>query len=229
MTTRWSRVFAAGGRDGERSIEALAELCRDYWKPLYFFARRKGRTPEDAQDLTQGFIANLLENQTFARADKSLGRFRTYLIGSFCNYMAGEHRYVTAAKRGGGKALVPLDDPGVEASYASQDVMTPELLFERSWALALLDRGLQRLRGEYVNAGRLPLFEALQPLISGGVRGPGYAKLGEELGMSESAVTVSMHRMRKRYGQLLREEIAETVETEAEVEAELRHLITVVS
>jgi len=228
MTTRWSRIIAAGEEDSDRSRQALADLCRDYWKPLYFFARRKGKSPEDAQDLTQGFIASLLESQTLARADKSLGRFRSFLLSSFSNYIINEHRQGTALKRGGGRPMVSLDDPGVEESYAAQETTTPELLYDRSWALALLDRGMQRLREEYVKAARLPLYEKIQPIVSGS-GGQGHAQIAAELGMTEGAVTVSVHRMRKRYGQLLREEIAETVESESEIESELRHLISVVS
>jgi RNA polymerase sigma-70 factor (ECF subfamily) len=229
MTTRWSRIVAAGQEDGDRSRQALGELCRDYWKPLYFFARRKGKSPEDAQDLTQGFIASLLESQTLSRADKSLGRFRSFLLSSFTNYIINEHRQGTALKRGGGRPTLPLDDPGVEESYAAQETTTPELLYDRSWALALLNRGMQRLREEYAKAGRLPLYERIQPIVSGSGGGLGHAQIAAELGMTEGAVTVSVHRMRKRYGQLLREEIAETVESEAEIESELRHLISVVS
>jgi RNA polymerase sigma-70 factor (ECF subfamily) len=228
MTTRWSRIIAAGGEDEGRSRQALADLCRDYWKPLYFFARRKGKSPEDAQDLTQGFIASLLESQTLSRADRSLGRFRSFLLSSFSNYIVNEHRQGTALKRGGGRPMASLDDPGVEESYAAQETTTPEMLYDRSWALALLDRGMQRLRGEYVKADRLPLYEKIQPIVAG-TGGLGHAQIAAELGMTEGAVTVSVHRMRKRYGQLLREEIAETVDSEEEIESELRHLISVVS
>lgn len=229
VTTRWSRVMAAGAADGADSRVALAQLCQDYWKPLYFFARRKGRSAEDAQDLTQGFIANLLENQSLARADKSMGRFRSFLAGAFDNYMTNEYRYANAQKRGGGVPMTTLDDPEVEAHYATQEMMTPELLYERSWALALLARGMERLRAEYEKAGRLALYEKVQPIISGHVARPGYAKMAEELGISETSLTVSVHRMRKRYGAILREEIAETVSSEEEVEAELRHLLAAVS
>lgn len=208
---------------------ALAGLCQDYWRPLYFFARRKGQSPEDAQDLTQGFIAKLLESGSFGRADKSLGKFRTFLIGSFCNFMANHHRDQSAMKRGGGQLVASLDDPDVEAGYALQDEMTPERLYERTWALALLERVMLRLQGEYEKAGKRRLWDAIEAQLTSGTGRPGYARIAGELGMSESALTVSVHRMRKRYGTLLREEIAATVADEAEVDEELRHLMTIVS
>ena len=229
LTTRWSLVVRAGDDDEEAAAQALADLCRDYWRPLYHFARRKGQSAEDAQDLTQGFIAKLLESGSFSRADREVGRFRTFLISSFVKYMSNQHRDQTAQKRGGEMLMASLDDPEVEADYAMQDTMTPERLYERSWALALLERVMLRLREEYEKAGRMRLWEAIEPHLAGGSGRPGYAKMAAELGMSESALTVSVHRMRKRYGALLREEIAATVEDAAEVDDELRHLMAIVS
>ena len=231
MTTRWSRVLLAGDADVADAQEALADLCRDYWKPLYHFARRKGFQPEDAQDLTQGFILHLLAKNSIANADQSRGKFRTFLIGAFCHFISNYRRDQNAQKRGGSRVIVSMDEPEAEAVYAAyaQDWLTPERQYERSWAFSLLERVMQRLREEYVKAKRVPLFEAIQPHLTGGGQRPGYAKIGAELGMSESAVTISVHRMRKRYGQLLREEIAATVATEAEVEEELRYLIEIVS
>ena len=220
----------AGDSAAEDSREALASLCGDYWRPLYYFARRKGHSPEDAQDFTQGFIAGLLEQNGIARADRERGRFRTFLLSAFCHFLANEHRDQAALKRGGGQVIVSLDEEA-EAGFAVQasDGMTPELEYERTWALALLERVMARLRDEYEQAERLPLFEKMQPHLSGAAGRPGYARLGEELGMSEGAITVAMHRMRRRYGELLREEIAATVATPEEVEDELRHLMHVVS
>lgn len=227
-TTRWSRVILAGDVAAEESQEALASLCRDYWRPLYHFARRRGYSPEDAQDNTQGFILGLLENNGIALANRERGRFRTFLISAFCNYLANERRDAAAQKRGGRLVIESLD---AEETYALQaaDPTTPELEYERTWAVALLERVMGHLRDEYAKAGRLPLFEALQPFLTGASTRPGYAQIGLELGMSESTVTVAMHRMRRRYGELLREEVAATVTTAAEVEEELRHLVTVVS
>ena len=229
LTTRWSRVILAGDATVADAHEALSSLCRDYWRPLYHFARRKGHSPEDAQDFTQGFIAGLLAHNGIARADRERGRFRTFLISAFCHYLANQHRDRSAQKRGGENAMLSLDDADAGFAQQASDGVTPELEYERSWAMALLERVMGRLRDEYAGAGRLALFEKMQPHLSGAAGRPGYARLGEELGMSEGAVTVAMHRMRRRYGELLREEIAATVATPEEVEDELRHLMNVVS
>lgn len=229
MTTRWSMVLRAGETDEAEARRALEGLCRDYWRPLYHFARRKGCTPEDAQDLTQGFLMRMLEKNALGAADRALGRFRTFLMTAFSRHMMNEHRDQTRQKRGGGLAAAGMDE--VESEYAAQaqDWLTPERQYERSWALAMLERVLQRLREEYVKAERLPLFEAIQPHLAGGPGRPGYAGMAAALGMSETALSVSVHRMRRRYGLLLREEIAATVDTPEEVEDELRHLISVLS
>jgi DNA-directed RNA polymerase specialized sigma24 family protein len=230
-TTRWSIVLRVGGNQEEEARAALEGLCRDYWRPLFDFARGKGHGTEDAQDLTQGFIANLLATESFAKADPSRGRFRTFLLGAFCRYMVSDFRGQTALKRGGGQRLVPLDEPAMEGGHEGlwQTPMTPEREYERSWALALLERTMARLRGEYQEAGRSALFKLIEPHITGGGGRPGYANIAASLEMSETAVTVAVHRMRKRYGQLLREEIAGTVSAPEEVEDELRHLLDVLS
>lgn len=230
LTTRWSRVVCAGTPAEPAGREALSSLCRDYWEPLYHFARRKGHPPEDAQDLTQGFILSLLENNGIALASRERGRFRTFLLSAFCNFLAKANRDRSAQKRGGG--TVPMSwDAEVEREFLQQstDRVTPEVQFEKRWALALLDRVMARLRAEYDHASRLPLYDALQPHLSGADGRPGYARLAASLSMGESAVTVAMHRMRRRYGALLREEIAHTVEGPEQVEEELRHLMHVVS
>ncbi len=227
-TTRWSRVLLAGQATSADAHAALESLCRDYWRPLYHFARRKGHSPEDAQDLTQGFMLRLLEKQELAKADRERGRFRTFLISAFGHYMANQKRSADTQKRGGGLVLVPIEDEQAVLQEA-RDHLTPELAYEQTWALAMLERVMERLRAEYEQAARRELFVALQPQLSGaGTRG-GYAQLGAALGLSESAVAVAVHRMRRRYGELLREEIAATVSSPAEVEDELRHLLRVVS
>jgi RNA polymerase sigma factor (sigma-70 family) len=228
MTTRWSRVLLAGDETAADAQAALESLCRDYWRPLYHFARRKGHSPEDAQDLTQGFLARLLEKKELANADRQRGRFRTFLSSAFCHYMANEQRQARTLKRGGGFALVPLEDEADVAREARDD-LTPEHAYERTWALAMLERVMDRLREEYEQAGRCELFVSLQPHLSGAGARTGYAQLGVSLGLSESAVAVAVHRMRRRYGELLREEIAATVASPAEVEDELRHLLRVVA
>jgi RNA polymerase sigma factor (sigma-70 family) len=230
LTTRWSRVVLAGDAGHPEAHAALSSLCEDYWRPLYYFARRKGHPPEDAEDLTQGFIMGLLESGGLARADPERGRFRTFLLAAFCHYLANQERDRTALKRGGGLAWRSLDeDPEAGFHQVAVDTMTPERLYERTWALALLERVMVKLRAQYAKAGRSVLFAAIQPHLAGSAGRPGYVRLGEKVGMSESAITVAVHRMRRRYGELLREEIAATVFTPDAVEEELRYLIQVVS
>ncbi len=231
LTTRWSRVVRAGDGDGKDAQTALGELCRDYWRPLYFYARRLGHLQEDAEDMTQGFIMSLLASNSFARATPDRGRFRTFLLGAFGNYRANWKREQSALKRGGAVAMFSMDAYASEAEFAREvpDNSTPESAYARSWALALLDKVMEHLREEYVAADRGTLFGALQPHLAGGGPRPGYAQLSEDLGLSENALTVALHRMRKRYGALLREEIAATVEDASEVEDELRFLMQVLS
>lgn len=230
LTTRWSRVVLAGTPDHPEAHSALSSLCQDYWRPLYYFARRKGHSPPDAQDLTQGFIAGLLESDGIVRADRERGKFRTFLIASFCHYLAKQHREQTAQKRGAGVVPISLDENAETGFFPeAAEAMTPELLYDHSWALALLSRVMARLQKEYEDAGRGDLFQIIQPHLSGGAGRPGYARLGEKIGMSESAITVAVHRMRRRYGMLLREEIAATVATPEAVDEELRYLIQIVS
>jgi RNA polymerase sigma-70 factor (ECF subfamily) len=218
-----------GGEPGSR--KALDSLCRDYWRPLYHFARRSGFEAEDAQDLTQGFILDLLQRNSLATADRGKGRFRTFLLGSFSNFLMNHRRDATALKRGGGREIFSIDAGNMEAAFALEErrELTPELQYDRSWAKALLEKVQERLKAEYEKAGRAELFAALQPLLSGGEKRPGYARLGEQLGLSENALTVAVHRLRKRYGQYLREEIAGTVASPDEVDAELQYLIRVFS
>ena len=223
-------MILTGDPSQDAAQEALASLCQDYWRPLYYFAVRKGHGPEDAQDLTQGFIARLLERNSLAAADRERGRFRTFLLSSFNHYLTNQQRDASTQKRGGGKVIISLDrEPEENLRFAANDEMTPERQYEWNWALALLDRVMARLREEYTSAGRADLFDKLQPHLSGGSSRPGYAGLGEALGMSESGVAVVVHRMRRRYGELLREEIASTVSDPGEVEDEVRYLIRVIS
>lgn len=230
VTTRWSRVIKAGDAQAADGQEALASLCQDYWRPLFHFARRAGASPEEAQDLTQGFLCELLEYNSLARADQERGRFRTFLMGGFQKFMHNAQRSQSALKRGGGRIVVSLEAATAAGQLPeSSDDETPERLFERNWALALLDRVLVRLRVEYERAERLPIFTALQPHLTGGESRPGYARLGQEAGLSEGAVATALHRMRRRYGELLREEVSETVAEPEEVEDELRHLLRVIA
>jgi RNA polymerase sigma-70 factor (ECF subfamily) len=220
----------AGDSNHPNADEALSSLCRDYWGPLYNFARRKGHSPEDAQDFTQGFIMGLVEKQGFSAADPERGRFRTFLIGAFCNYLTSARRAQSAQKRGGGHVIIPLDED-LEAGFHRHavDGKSPELIYDQSWAFAILERVMKLLAEEYSKADRNALFQAIQPQLSGISGRLGYAKVGEALGISESAVAVAVHRMRRRYGEILRAEIAATVASTDEVEDELRHLMKIVS
>lgn len=221
-------VLRAGVEECE---DALSKLCRSYWYPLYAYLRRCGHAVMDAQDLTQGFFEHLLSKQLLARADPQRGRFRSYLLGAIKNYLSHEYRHQNALKRGGGTSFVSIDEIEAERRFSLEpwDPLTPEIQFERSWAFALLEQVGERLGEDYTRAGREELFRKLLPCLAGKFDRGGYRDLGRELGISEGAVAVAVHRMRRRYGELLREEIAQTVETPEETEAELAHLMKVVA
>lgn len=221
-------VLAAGDwRAGTASRRAMGELARMYWFPLYAYLRRKGSTPADAEDLVQGFFARLLEKDALASVDRSKGKFRSFLLASLKNFMANEWDKSQAAKRGGGRHILALDAMDAEARYAAEpaDELTPDRVFERRWALAVLEEVLLRLRNEYVGRGQGQLFAALEHLLTGG-EGATYGRLGAQLDMSEGAVKVAGHRLRRRYRELLREEIAQTVSDAALVDEEIRQLLT---
>ncbi len=229
--TRWSVVLRAGLEPEGEGLAALERLCRDYWFPLYAFVRRRGYSPEDAEDVTQGFMLHLLEGPLLGRADRERGRFRSFLLGALQLFLAKEVRRQQTIKRGGTREILSLDAEEGERRFAREpaDEVTPEVQFERSWAFALLERVFARLREEYERAGRAELFEKLQPYLAGKESLPGYEQLARQIGQSPSGVGVSIHRMRRRYGELLRNEIAQTVSSPEEAEAELTHLMTVVS
>lgn len=234
LTTRWTMVLRAGGGAEADPEGALSELCRDYWYPLYSFVRRWGHSPHDAQDLTQTFMLHLLESPLLSRASPDKGRFRTYLLSALQNFLRNEHRRGRAVKRGGGVPLLSLDEEEGERRFASEpaDAPSPEAQFDRNWAFAVLEKVSDRLREEYVRAGRADLHEALLPYLAGRpghLGAPAYEEVGQSLGMARNAVGVSVHRMRRRYGELLREEIAQTVGSPEEVELELRHLLSAVA
>jgi DNA-directed RNA polymerase specialized sigma24 family protein len=230
-TTRWSLVRAAGLGEGSDGREALSVLCRTYWYPLYAYLRRHGHQPDEAQDLTQGFFAHLLEGQVLAVADAERGRFRFFLLQSLKNFLSTERRRQFAQKRGGGRPMWSLDFQSGEERYRLEpaDPLTPERLFDRRWALTLLEQCLTELRREYESSGRGALFAALESHLEGGPEAPGYAEVGARLGLSEGAVKVAAHRLRRRYREVLREAIAETVSTPEEIDAELRDLLNVLS
>ena len=231
VTTHWSVVLTAGRSDTTRAQAALARLCQAYWYPLYAYVRRRGYGPPDAQDLTQEFFARLLAQNWLAQADRERGRFRTFLLAALSHFLANEWDKARAQKRGGAVQFVPLQLDNAETRYGHEpaDPVTPEQCFERRWALALLDEVLNRLRQEQVAAGAGALFDTLKPCLAGTRQAQPYAALAAELGMTEGAVKVAVHRLRHRYRQLLREEIANTVATPGEVDEEMHHLFAVLA
>jgi RNA polymerase sigma factor (sigma-70 family) len=228
-TTHWSVVLAAGVGSGPAAREALENLCRTYWPPLYAYVRRHGHSPEDAEDITQEFFARFLEKEYFQKADPGRGLFRTFLLTALQRFLVSEWRKSTRLKRGGNLAALPVNTAAAEEAYASQaaDPMTPEQAYEQRWAMALMDRVLARLRAEYATAGHLPLFGLLKESLWGGKEVAPYAQIGAALGQTEGAVKTAVHRLRQRCGELLREEVAQTVAQPAEIEGELRYLISV--
>ena len=224
--THWSLVLRASRGEDTRSHEALARLCQTYWYPLYAFVRRHGHGPEDAQDLTQGFFAQLLENHALATVDRGKGTFRSFLLASLRHFMANEWDRAQTQKRGGAEIHVPLDAASAEMRYAREpaDPASPEKIFERNWALTLLEQVLERLRAEQVAAGKGVQFDQLQDCLMGSPDAPRYAALAARIGLNEEAARMTVSRLRRRYRELLREEIAQTVSTPAEVEEEIAHL-----
>jgi len=229
-TTRWSLILAVGESGTERSARALAELCSQYWPPLYSYARSRGHDAEDARDLTQAFFAKLLEEQALRAADPSRGRFRTFLLSSMKNFMTGEWRKQSALKRGGAVELVSLDFDAAEASYLVEPshALSPEAIYQRKWALGLLERTGAALQAEYETAGKAELFDALKGVVAGGDEVLPYAELSKRLGRSEGALRTAATRLRTRWRERLRDVVAETVGDESEIEDELKSLITFV-
>jgi RNA polymerase sigma factor (sigma-70 family) len=228
-TTHWSVVLAAAETHSPAASAALERLCRDYWYPLYAHVRRQGRSHEDAQDLTQQFFVRLLERRDLGKAEQNRGRFRTFLLSALNNFLINEWEKATADKRGGGRPCSSLEEQQAEKRFALEpaDADAPDTLFDKRWAAALLERSLAKLREEFAAAGRGRLFDSLKELVWGEKTGVSRAELGKQLGLSEGAVNVAAHRMRERYRELLRAEVAHTVATPAEIDAELRYLISV--
>lgn len=226
VTTHWSVVLAAGEAEGTGAASALAELCQAYWYPLYAYVRRCGYEADRAQDLTQEFFARLLEKHYLRDADPARGRFRSFLLAAMRHFLSNERDRVGAAKRGGHAAILPMEIETTEGIYTREvpDTETPEVIFERQWALTTLKRTLERLRAEYERAGRGMVLRRLEGFLTGDADVAPYVEVSRELGMSEGAVKVAVHRLRKRYGRLLREEIGQTVADPAEVDDEIRAL-----
>ena len=219
-------MVSAGGNETTHARNALEQLCRAYWFPIYAFVRRQGHNPHDAQDLTQEFFARLLEKKSLAGADPSKGRFRSFLLASLKHFLANEWDKAKAQKRGGGQVMIPIDIKSAENSggFEPADNLTAEKIFERRWALTLLEQVLRRLRAEYVRDDREKLFEQLKPTLTEVSRSVRYTEIAARLGTSEGAVKVAVHRLRQRYRELLRAEIADTVASPGEVEDEIRNL-----
>ena len=228
-TTHWSVVLAASDLDSPQADAALGQLCRTYWYPLYAFVRRSGHREHDAQDLTQGFFADLLRRNFLESVSPARGKFRSFLLASLKNFLADERDRASALKRGGGREIFSIDDDA-EERYAAEPAtdLTPDKIFERRWATTLLDRALARLRSEYAAAGKTGFYEHLQTLNSAGPGSPTYAEVAAQLGRPENTVKSAVHRLRKRYRELLREEIARTVASPAEIDEEIRSLLAAV-
>jgi RNA polymerase sigma factor (sigma-70 family) len=228
-TTHWSVVLEAQAESPEAQ-EALEKLCRTYWRPIFAFLRRQGLPRDEAEDITQGFFAQLLERRSFDAVRKEKGRLRSYLLGALKYFLADEQRRAMAIKRGKGQRLISLDelraDEGIEMEPA--DPVTAEMIYERRWALTVLERVLSRLKDEYRAGGNAALFDSLKELLPDEPGSPSQADTAARLGMTENAVRQAFYRFRQRYQALLREEIAHTVAMPGDIEDELRHLIAVV-
>ncbi len=229
-TTNWSAVVEAGGNHPQAAA-ALERLCQRYWYPIYAFLRRRGASPHDAEDLTQGFFAYLLKSETLKKASRERGRFRSFLLAAISNYATNEWNKEQTAKRGGQHQIVSLDEAAAESFYQHEpaDNLTPEKLFERRWAFVLVELVLKRLKEEYTLNGKAELVNALGNALTGEVAEGRYAVSARALNMNENGVKVALHRMRRRFGQLLRSEVAHTVATPQEVDEEIRHLFTAIS
>jgi len=230
-TTHWSVVLAAGHESSPSAREALETLCRTYWYLLYAHARRCGQNSEDAKDLVQGFFAYLLSRNALRLADPAKGRFRSYLLSSLKHFWSSQDERARAQKRGGGKPVVSLDETVAEGRYRLEprDDWTPDRLYEREWALTLLDQARSRLQTEYAVSGRADLYERLKQFPFGEQGERSFAAASQEVGMTETALKSAVHRMRHRYQELVREVVAQTVADPSELEDEVRHLLEVLS
>jgi RNA polymerase sigma-70 factor (ECF subfamily) len=227
VTTQWATVLLAS-REGEAQLKALEQLCRVYWYPLYAYIRRRGHSPEDAKDLTQEFFERLLSKNWLAKAAPEAGRFRTFLLTALNRFLANEYDRTHALKRGGGTQILPLDGTAAEAEYQRElpTAESPDKLFERRWALALLDQALNRLRQEIVAAGKGPQLEVLNPFLSREPEHQEYEEIAAQLGMSRSGVAVTVYRLRQRCREVLRDEVAATLADPSQIDEEMRYILT---
>ena len=228
-TTHWSVVLTAQD-ESPAAHEALESLCRTYWQPIFVFLRRQGISQEEAEDITQGFFASLLEHRNLNAVRKEQGRLRSYLLGALKYFLGEERRRAMAIKRGKGQRLIPLEELRADERFAMEpaDPMTADLIYERRWASTILERALNLLKDEYHRAGNADLFDSLKQLLPGEPDAPPQKHIAAKLGMTENAVRQAFYRFRQRYQSLLREEIAHTVATPGDIEDELRHLIAVI-
>ncbi len=224
--TSWGLVLAAGDRGEAHAREAFAALCRQYWMPIYASLRRQGFAASDAEDLSQGFFLHLIDGGAVARADPGRGRFRSFLLGTLCRFLANDRERERALKRGGDRAFVSFDTAAVEAQLARDEdgVASLQLQFDRRWARALVDNALADLDGEYASNGEANLFAALRFCLDGGSEAPSYGELATRLDRNEGAIKTSVHRLRRRFREVLRREVARTVATSDEIDDELNYL-----
>ena len=230
-TTHWSVVLLAGQGSSPPAAAALEKLCRVYWYPLYVFVRRKGYPPHEAQDLTQSFFARLLDKNYLSAVDPSKGKFRSFLLAAVEHFLANEWRRGQAQKRGGKLTFLSFDEISAEKQYldAQAPSLSPEQLFDKQWATTLLEQVLSRLRDEFISAGKVTLFDNLKIFLTGETQIASYAELAARLGTTEAALKMAVSRIRHKYGELLRAEIASTVSKPEEVEEELRALFSALS
>ena len=228
--THWSVVLAAGRQNSPYAHEAMEKLCRAYWPPLYAYVRSRGHSPHDAQDLTQEFFGRLLEGQLLSQVQPTGGRFRSWLLVVMNHFLAHEWEKSRAQKRGGGVPPIPLDEALAEKRFegALAAQQEPEKMFDREWALAVLDAAAARLRSTYADEGRSHLYEQLKPFVSRSAEPPTYLQVAASLNMTESAMKSAIFRLRQRYQQIVREEISETVAAFTDVDDELRYLLEVI-
>jgi RNA polymerase sigma-70 factor (ECF subfamily) len=227
-TTHWSVVLSAGRSETTRGKDALAALCEGYWYPLYAYIRRQGHSPQDAEDLTQGFFARLLESESLAAVSPEKGKFRTFLLVALKRFLVNEWHRANSQKRGGGSFQVPLQGHTAETRYVAEpaEQLTAEKLYERRWALTLLERVLARLADEFKNTGKKEQFEKLKPFLMADKGAIPYSQAATESGMNENALKVAVHRLRRRFRELFREEVAHTVAKPEEIDEEIHHLLT---
>jgi RNA polymerase sigma-70 factor (ECF subfamily) len=226
-TTHWSVVLKAGDGASPLAAGALEQLCRAYWFPLYVYVRRQGFMPPEAQDVTQGFFHQLIEKEFLKDVDPNKGRFRSFLLAAIKHFILNQRKHAGRLKRGGDQVMVPFDPDEAETRFRGEPATesTADRAFDRRWAMTVMELGLQRVADEYREAGKAPLFQALRKFISAEAQPGDYDELAPSLGLTKNAVGVAVHRLRQRYGELIRAEIANTVAQPLEIDEEMRYLL----